>query len=275
MNYNKKYKKYLNKINLLNKKYNLDTEKINNTLGAGDNTKHIYFIRHGMTEWNKLGKLQGQESDTNLNEDGMTQSKNTGKYLANYRFNNKTVDCILCSPMTRCKETANIISKEVGFDKNKIIYLEDITEGKKGSFSGLTTKDDFLAKFNELMMDKIEKITDPVEKYKLGLPKCDYQFRNQVIEQSGMPIKDLDNYDNYISRVNSFIQYLNNTDCSNILVVSHSGYLETLLKTIFRLSRLPYGSMKNGKNCSICYCTLKNNQFTLISPQNTEHLSLY
>ena len=32
----------------------------------------IYFVRHGQTDWNKLGRIQGH-SDTELNEEGKKQ----------------------------------------------------------------------------------------------------------------------------------------------------------------------------------------------------------
>jgi len=70
------------------------------------------------------------------------------------------------------------------------------------------------------------------------------------------------------------IEYIKTTDKQKILVITHSGYLQIMLKIMFNLSTLPMGNTSNGKNCSICYCTYKNNIFTMVSPQNTEHLSI-
>ena len=41
----------------------------------------IGFIRHGSTEWNRLGKLQGQ-LDTELTEEGREQARLLGLRLA-------------------------------------------------------------------------------------------------------------------------------------------------------------------------------------------------
>jgi broad specificity phosphatase PhoE len=55
--------------------------------GGSNNTKEIYFIRHGETEWNKLGMSQGSEADIELNETGRKQALLTGKYLDKFRNN--------------------------------------------------------------------------------------------------------------------------------------------------------------------------------------------
>ena len=53
----------------------------------------IYAIRHGLTDWNKLGKIQGV-SDIELNEIGIEQAKEAAKKISEYNF-----DLILSSPL--------------------------------------------------------------------------------------------------------------------------------------------------------------------------------
>ena len=76
--------------------------------------------------------------------------------------------------------------------------------------------------------------------------------------------------------VNNYFRTIRNNiiECKKIIVVSHNAFLEILLKIIFKTNILPKGDMKNGNNCYICYCTLKNNLFSMVSPKNTEHLGL-
>lgn len=68
----------------------------------------IGFIRHGSTEWNRLGKLQGQ-LDTDLTDEGREQARLLGRRLAS-----ETWDGIISSDLKRAKETAQIISELSG-----------------------------------------------------------------------------------------------------------------------------------------------------------------
>lgn len=64
----------------------------------------IGLIRHGSTEWNVLGKLQGQ-LDTELNDAGREQARKLGQ-----RLKPESWDGIISSDLFRAKETAHIIS---------------------------------------------------------------------------------------------------------------------------------------------------------------------
>ena len=60
----------------------------------------IYIMRHGQTDWNKAGRLQGR-SDTDLNEHGKQLARLTGEALKGLPFS-----CIFTSPLKRARETA-------------------------------------------------------------------------------------------------------------------------------------------------------------------------
>jgi broad specificity phosphatase PhoE len=263
------------------KYYKLSKSDNINLIGSGKNMdnnlfdKEIYFIRHGETLWNVLGKYQGQEADIKLNEKGIKQSKISGKYLQKFRCNDIKFDCVISSPLKRCKKTAKIICKYIDYDKSNIIYMNEISEIKKGNMSGLSKNDDLIIKFDKLFNEKINSIIDPIDNYRYIYSVLDgYALVNDIINDNNLDISGLETYDEIIDRTNYFIDYLQKTDKRKILVVSHSGYLETLLQTIFKLGVLPYGDFTPGKNCSICYCTLKDDIFSMISPLNTEHLSI-
>lgn len=71
----------------------------------------ICIIRHGETDWNLEGRIQGHK-DIKLNNTGIKQAKQIAKELEKYNF-----DLIFSSPLKRAYHTAKIIAN----DKNIII----------------------------------------------------------------------------------------------------------------------------------------------------------
>lgn len=68
------------------------------------------FIRHGQTDWNRDGRLQGS-SDIPLNDTGRAQALEAAEILASERW-----DAIVSSPLQRARETAEIIARELGIE---------------------------------------------------------------------------------------------------------------------------------------------------------------
>jgi probable phosphoglycerate mutase len=68
----------------------------------------IGLIRHGMTDWNREGRAQGQR-DVPLNEEGLRQAERLGLRLSAERW-----DAIYSSDLSRAAETARIIAKAMG-----------------------------------------------------------------------------------------------------------------------------------------------------------------
>lgn len=93
----------------------------------------IYLIRHGETDWNVQGRLQGRE-DIPMNENGILQAKQCGQALERVKFG-----AIISSPLSRAIRTAEIIAEHNGI--TKIIIEEDLTERDFFKLSGLTYKE--------------------------------------------------------------------------------------------------------------------------------------
>ncbi len=91
----------------------------------------LYLIRHGETEWNKDGRLQGK-IDVLLDEDGRRQAKLLRDKLSQVKF-----DICIASPLKRARETAEIIID----GKCGIVFDERITERDFGEFEGMLVKD--------------------------------------------------------------------------------------------------------------------------------------
>jgi broad specificity phosphatase PhoE len=71
----------------------------------------IYYIRHGETEWNALGRLQGVQ-DIPLNELGRKQSVQAGHILAGlFRRNDQSASSIgfVASPLGRARQTMELV----------------------------------------------------------------------------------------------------------------------------------------------------------------------
>ena len=88
---------------------------------------NIYYVRHGQTDWNKVKRLQGR-TDNPLNEVGIEQAKKTRDLLKNEK-----IDLIICSPLRRTLETANIINEGRNI---KIIKDEGFIERSFGKYEG-------------------------------------------------------------------------------------------------------------------------------------------
>ena len=71
---------------------------------------HFYFIRHGQTVWNVENKICGA-TDSPLTEYGREQARKTGQKILAEGIK---ADEILCSPLSRAADTAQLISEMTG-----------------------------------------------------------------------------------------------------------------------------------------------------------------
>ena len=92
----------------------------------------IYIVRHGQTDWNVLHKIQGK-MDICLNDKGREQAE-----IIKEELNNTPIDFIICSPLSRAKETAEIINRERNLP---IIYDDRVQERNFGEFEGKYVSD--------------------------------------------------------------------------------------------------------------------------------------
>lgn len=92
----------------------------------------FYIIRHGQTNWNKKGKIQGK-TDIELNEEGIEQAKEARKNLENC-----DIDLIISSPLKRARKTAEIINET---RKAPIVFDKALEERGFGEFEGKIRKE--------------------------------------------------------------------------------------------------------------------------------------
>lgn len=106
-----------------------------NRMIAGDpkNETVICIVRHGETDWNAQGRLQGRE-DTELNDSGRHQAQKIAAYLSGGHW-----DAVISSPLKRAYETAQIIARILAVPEIEV--EEQITERDYGEASGLWPED--------------------------------------------------------------------------------------------------------------------------------------
>ena len=143
--------------------------------------KHLYFIRHGQSQAN-LDKIIATP-DSPLTALGVSQAKETANRLLSF-----SIDKIFSSPMARAKQTAEVIADSMGFDKSKIVTINELRE--RG--------------FGELE----------------GKPK-DYESRWYFDTSDGFGIET---HQELYGRMKNALKRIKelNTDSSNVLIVGHS-----------------------------------------------------
>lgn len=92
----------------------------------------ICLIRHGETDWNSLGRLQGQ-TDTLLNATGRLQARACGDFLKNFNW-----DVLITSPLKRAKETGAIINQTLHLPD---FVMPEFAERSFGDAEGLTVEE--------------------------------------------------------------------------------------------------------------------------------------
>jgi broad specificity phosphatase PhoE len=228
-------------------------------------SKDVFFVRHGETDWNKLGLPQGSKNDIPLNSNGKTQSKKTGNYLDENQTKFGSFDLILSSPMKRAYETATIIADELNYH-DKIIINKNLIEVDSGLIS-IGKKSDELKKdpFYDDFFEFIDQHTniDIIEKNILtGIEMPDVFINKYKMESNKSCNK----------RAKKIIKYLKKKDFKRAIIVSHNETINNLNKKILNSLDTIKGNMTNGKNCHITHYKILNKKFQLICAPNTLHL---
>lgn len=95
---------------------------------------NIYLLRHGETDWNRAGRLQGH-TDIALNDTGRIQMQHAGEILG---MLDEKIDLILSSPLSRARESAGIVARQLGYPGEEILVEDMLIERFFGKGEGLT-----------------------------------------------------------------------------------------------------------------------------------------
>ena len=93
----------------------------------------LILVRHGESEWNRAGRIQGQVNSP-LTDLGINQAKAIRDYLSGI-FLNQELE-IYTSPLDRAIQTAEIIAQGIDYPSRKIIIEERLNDFNLGEISG-------------------------------------------------------------------------------------------------------------------------------------------
>ena len=95
--------------------------------------KTLMLVRHGESEWNRAGRLQGRVNSP-LTDLGINQAKAIRDYLSGILLNQELE--IYTSPLDRAIQTAEIIAQGIDHPSSKIIIEERLNDFNLGEISG-------------------------------------------------------------------------------------------------------------------------------------------
>ncbi|MDK2945418.1 MAG: hypothetical protein PWQ85_162 [Geotoga sp.] len=198
---------------------------------------NIYLVRHGITDWNKEYRWQGEE-DEELNAEGINQAETVQK-----RFAGDNIKSIYSSTLKRAIKTAEIINRNHNLEINK---LSNLDECKVGPFSGLH-------------IDEVKN-----------------KYKKEFKEWSGDPWSNIEGMESLgdvqsrsVKAVKNIISKHEKDD--KIIVVAHGLVIRTIISWVLKL---PITSNSNFRidNCSVSEVLYENNKFRLKSLNETWHL---
>lgn len=193
----------------------------------------IYLMRHGETEWNKIGKFQGQV-DTPLAKEGILQAQKTSEGMKEIPF-----DCIFSSPLKRAYMTAQIIR---GDREIPLIRDNRLKEMSFGIYEGRR-----LAGFN-----------------KPGRVRA-MRFRNDPVRYR--PPKHGETFEELIARTSGFIReeiLPLEGKMDTILITAHGAAVRSIILALTGRELKDFWNTPFGKNCSTALFECENGQMKII-----------
>jgi broad specificity phosphatase PhoE len=162
-------------------------------------TNIIYLMRHGETDWNVDGRLQGQ-TDVPLNDNGRAQARAAVSFVA-------TLDIEACyaSDLARALETAQIVISQHP-KRFSPIGLAELRERNFGYMNGRTH--------------------EVIEAHKRSNPELyiDLDGKGRLFPKDG------EQEDIWINRVIGIFERLKNSHQSAILCVTHGGVIRQCIR---------------------------------------------
>jgi uncharacterized phosphatase len=131
----------------------------------------ICLVRHGETEWNLIGKLQGR-TDIPLNPTGIKQAEECSMFLSDFNW-----DVIIASPLKRAKQTAEIINIKL---RLPIFEKEEFLERAYGDAEGMDMEER-LNRFPDGIIPNQEDMHSLKQRVMEGINNINEKFPNKKV----------------------------------------------------------------------------------------------
>lgn len=186
----------------------------------------IYIIRHGQTDRNQSGLLQGR-SNARLNENGIRQAKEAGDY---FRPQHIQFDRCYSSPLDRAVETAEIVT---GFSENEIQKDDLLLEMDYGPYEGISLQNppaEIVTFFSDFIHNPAPKGMEPL---------------SHVVKRGGQ-----------------FVQKMEYHMGENVLIAAHAISMKGILEYLTPTSHGSYWNKFIG-NCGVYAFEWKDGRYTV------------
>ncbi len=185
----------------------------------------IYLIRHGETEWNVEGRMQGH-ADSPLTQKGLKQARERAESLKHIKF-----AAFYSSDLLRAKRTAEIIALD---HQLTVTTTEMFRERHFGTHEGQLVKD-YDAELKALLDKRLQLTDEELDKYELFEG---YETDEKVATRFVKILREL------------ATAYLGKT----IGVVTHGGALRVLLR---RFGYASHTQLRKGSVHNVAYIKIE------------------
>jgi len=202
--------------------------------------RELYIIRHGQTDYNAKGIIQGRGVDSPLNATGKKQAKAFFEAYRHVPFN-----IIYTSTLKRTQQTVEPFQK-LGIEHQSMSELDEISWGE---LEGTATTHESDETFKNL-----------IQKWRDG----DIHARPTASGESPYELQ---------KRQLRFIEHLNTTPYKNILIATHGRFIRAFMCT---LTGKPLSEMETFHHSNLCLYKVnqkKSGKFEIVLHYETEHLS--
>ncbi|HIR28498.1 MAG TPA: histidine phosphatase family protein [Candidatus Choladousia intestinigallinarum] len=193
----------------------------------------LYIVRHGETQWNTEGRLQGR-ADIPLNEKGRAVARATALGMKDIPF-----DMAFTSPLVRAKETAQIILGDRQVPLEPDARIQEINFGE---MEGCRIRDTN----GEVIIPLFQKFFDHPSEY--------------------LPPKDGETILELCGRTAEFLEELKNRKDlagKTILAATHGAASRAMLLNITRRPVAEFWGKGVPKNCSVSVAELEHGEWIL------------